>query len=230
MKILAIIPARGGSKRIPGKNIKSFLGKEIISYAIKSLLASEYIDSVLVSTDSKSIESVANKYGANVPYLRSAKNSDDFATTYDVIEEVLAENKLEYDYICCVYPTSVFVTTEMIDKALEVLMNNSQATSIASVLEYSHPIQRALKIQEEVLISLQPECYNQRSQDLEKTYHDAGQFYIFSPGIVTNEKKLISSKCIPFIINPNHAQDIDTQEDWDLAELKYRLLKNQVLI
>jgi pseudaminic acid cytidylyltransferase len=226
MKILAIIPARGGSKRIPGKNIKSFLGKEIISYAIESLLASKYIDSVIVSTDSKSIEVVANKYGASVPFLRSEKNSDDFATTYEVIEEVLAENNVNYDYICCVYPTSVFVTTEMIDKALNELMNNGQATSIASVLEYSHPIQRALKIQEEVLISLQPECYNQRSQDLDKTYHDAGQFYIFSPVIVKNEKKLITSKCIPFIINPNHAQDIDTQEDWDLAELKYRLLKN----
>ncbi|PSU50928.1 pseudaminic acid cytidylyltransferase [Photobacterium frigidiphilum] len=227
-KILAIIPARGGSKRIPQKNIKYFLGQPIISYPINALLSSTRIDTLFVSTDCKNIRSVAEKFGATVPFMRSDKNSDDFATTYEVIEEVLTRCDEEYDFVCCVYPTSAFVTTEMIDCAVDILKSDDTATSIAGVLEYSHPIQRALRVEGKYVVSTQPDCYNMRSQDLEKIYHDAGQFYIFSPKAVRQEKKLITKDCIPFIINPNLAHDIDTQEDWDLAELKYQFMSLKV--
>ncbi len=226
-KILAVIPARAGSKRIPNKNIKHFLGQEIISYPIKALLAVDSVETVLVSTDSEKIKTIAQKHGASIPFMRSAKNSDDFATTFDVILEVLESCPKVYDYVCCVYPTSVFVTVEMLEAAIQQLLLNTEATSIASVLEYSHPIQRALGIRNNYLISQKPECYNTRSQDLEATYHDAGQFYIFSPEAVKKEKRLITKACIPFVINANKAHDIDTQEDWDLAELKYQFMSTK---
>lgn len=221
-KILAIIPARGGSKRIPNKNLKSFLGKEIISYPIDALLKVDSIDTVIVSTDSEKIKSIALSCGASVPFLRSNKNSDDFATTFDVIEEVLNSTNEKFDFVCCVYPTSVFVTDTMISEAIRLLISKSSATSIASVLEYSHPIQRSLTNKGGFLVSNQPDCYNMRSQDLEPNYHDAGQFYIFQVDAVRAEKRLITKNCIPFIINQNYAHDIDTFDDWELAELKYK--------
>lgn len=226
-KILAIIPARAGSKRIIDKNIKKFLGKEIISYPIDALLAVNTVDTVIVSTDSKNIKSIALNYGASVPFLRSRKNSDDFATTYDVIEEVLNNYCEEFDFICCVYPTSVFVTSAMLSEAINELLANPAASSIASVLEYSHPIQRSLTNQAGFLVSNHPEFYNTRSQDFETNYHDAGQFYIFKADAIRLEKRLITQACIPYVINPNHAHDIDTLDDWQLAELKYQFNKKR---
>ncbi|QDE30502.1 pseudaminic acid cytidylyltransferase [Shewanella polaris] len=227
-RILAIIPARAGSKRIPGKNLKNFLGKEIISYPIKALLAVNDIDTVIVSTDSEKIKSIALNYGASVPFIRSKKNSDDFATTFDVIEEVLSNCDRNFDLVCCVYPTSVFVTSNMLSEAIQVLQSNATASSIASVLEYSHPIQRSLIRKDGFLVSNHPECYNMRSQDLAVNYHDAGQFYIFKPDVVMTEKRLITDACIPFVINPNDAHDIDTIDDWKLAELKYKFKTHKV--
>jgi pseudaminic acid cytidylyltransferase len=224
-KILAIIPARGGSKRILNKNLKTFLGKEIIRYPIEALLGVSSVDTVIVSTDSDKIKNIAIQYGALVPFMRSPKNSDDFATTFDVIAEVLETSIKKYDLVCCVYPTSVFVNGAMLAEAIRILSENPEASSIASVLEYSHPIQRSLIIQEGFLISNYPECYNIRSQDLETNFHDAGQFYIFKPEAVMLEKKLITKACIPYSINPNNAHDIDTVDDWKLAELKFNNLK-----
>lgn len=221
MKVLAIIPARGGSKRIPQKNIKKFLGKEIITYPIEALNNCSAIDKVIVSTDSESIKSVALNAGASVPFMRSERNSDDFATTFEVIKEVVDKLDDEYDLVCCVYPTSVFVTTKVIQEAIRMMTKNPRSTSVATVLEYSHPIQRALRIKDNSLESLHPENYNKRSQDFETIYHDAGQFYLFKLGNVISEKKLITANCLPYIIHPNKAHDIDTQEDWDLAELKF---------
>lgn len=226
--ILAIIPARGGSKRIPNKNIKKFLGKEIIAYSIESLLEVKNIKTVIVSTDSTEIESVALKYGASVPFIRSEKNSDDFATTYDVIEEVLNNYNENFDVVCCIYPTSVFVTANMLTKAIDLLLSTPTATSVVSVLEYSHPIQRSLTVQKGFLASNHPDFYNARSQDLDTNYHDAGQFYIFKPEAAKADKKLITQACIPFIINSNNAQDIDTIDDWKLAELKYQFKTQKV--
>ena len=227
-RILAIIPARAGSKRIPNKNLKTFLGKEIISYPIEALLGVVSVDTVIVSTDSEEIKSIALNYGASVPFMRSNKNSDDFATTYDVIEEVLNHCDETFDFVCCVYPTSVFVTSDMITEAIRLLINNSEASSIASVLEYSRPIQRSLTEANGFLVSNHPDCYNMRSQDLEVNYHDAGQFYIFKADAVKAEQRLITQECIPFVINPNHAHDIDTFDDWELAELKYKFKNKKV--
>ncbi|HFQ5001889.1 TPA: pseudaminic acid cytidylyltransferase [Vibrio vulnificus] len=220
-KLLVIIPARGGSKRIPKKNIKKFLGKEIIRYPIEAASNSKLVSHVIVSTDCEEIKNIALESGALVPFMRSGKNSDDFATTFDVIKEVVDRIGNEYDYICCIYPTSIFVTSEMIDEAIDMLLSNSEATSIASVLEYTHPIQRALSIKGSYLSSNHPEFYNCRSQDLEKNYHDAGQFYIFNVARVMEEKRLITTNCLPFIIDGNLAQDIDNLCDWNLAEIKY---------
>lgn len=227
-RILAIIPARAGSKRIPHKNLKKFLGKEIISYPIEALLGEPSVDMVVVSTDSEKIKSTALSNGASVPFMRTRKNSDDFATTYDVVEEVLNKYEETFDLVCCVYPTSVFVTSDMIKKAIQSLLNNTEANSIASVLEYSHPIQRSLREENGFLVSNTPDCYNMRSQDLEVNYHDAGQFYIFRPDAIKTEQRLITKNCIPFVINPNHAHDIDTFDDWELAELKYKFKNKKV--
>ncbi len=224
MNVLFIIPARGGSKRIPGKNIKNFLGKEIIAYPIEAALGSKYCSKLIVSTDSEKIRNVALKYGAEVPFFRSEKNSNDFATTFDVIEEVCSKlNEVDdYDYICCIYPTSVFVTDELLNQAFDVIEKENSDGAV-SILEYSHPIQRALRIEQSGFVrSITPEYYNSRSQDLETTYHDAGQFYIFRLKEVQKEKKLIVSNSTPIIIHPARAQDIDTQDDWDLAEIKYK--------
>ncbi|EOX1297755.1 pseudaminic acid cytidylyltransferase [Vibrio cholerae] len=224
MKVLFIIPARGGSKRIPNKNIKMFLGKEIISYPISAALCSKYCSRLIVSTDSEKIRSVAIKYGAEVPFLRSDNNSNDFATTYDVINEVCSKliDIDDYDYICCIYPTSVFVTDEVLNKAFSII-ESKKCGGVVSVLEYSHPIQRALRIESSGYITpINAEFYNTRSQDLEKMYHDAGQFYIFRLNDAQKEKKLIVKNSIPLIIHPARAQDIDNLDDWVLAEIKYK--------
>ncbi|UTP71908.1 pseudaminic acid cytidylyltransferase [Alteromonas sp. LMIT006] len=224
MKVLFIIPARGGSKRIPKKNIKSFLGKEIISYPINAALSSRYCSKLVVSTDSEEIMQVANKYGAETPFLRSDKNSDDFATTYDVIDEVCnrTTNIAEFDYICCIYPTAVFVTDVVLDGAFDLVIKNNSDGAV-SILEYSHPIQRALCVdQSGNLRSINPEYYDVRSQDLEPTFHDAGQFYIFKLSYAQKEKKLIAGNITPIVIPPARAQDIDTMDDWEMAEIKYK--------
>ena len=223
-KILAIIPARGGSKRIPRKNIKSFLGREIITYPIDAAAESNIFQTIIVSTDCDEIKSIAIAAGAEVPFLRSEVNSDDFATTFDVIREVLSKMEDKYDYVCCIYPTSVFVTPEVLVDAYSKLEQDKRATSIASVLQYSHPIQRSLTINAEYLVSNHPESYNSRSQDLDANFHDAGQFYICKTDAVLEEERLITTHCIPYILQERHAQDIDTLEDWSIAELKYQLI------
>jgi N-acylneuraminate cytidylyltransferase len=223
-KTLVIIPARGGSKRIPRKNIKQFLGKEIISYPIEAAINSKAFNRVVVSTDDQEIATVAQKFGADIPFLRTKKNSDDYATTYDVIKEVLEQLDEVFDYVCCIYPTSVFVSSDILTDALELLEETEDATSIVSVLSYSHPIQRALSIPDKYLNSISPEFYNTRTQDLKTHYHDAGQFYIFKPVSVEDEKKLVTNKAIPYLLSESKAHDIDSIEDWEISELKYKRL------
>jgi N-acylneuraminate cytidylyltransferase len=227
-KTLVIIPARGGSKRIPRKNIKQFLGKEIIGYPIEAALNSNVFDRVVVSTDDQEIADVALKFGADIPFLRTTKNSDDYATTYDVIQEVLAQLEEVYDYVCCIYPTSVFVNAVILKDALEILEKTKDATSIVSVLSYSHPIQRALSLPDKYLRSVSPEFYNTRTQDLQTHYHDAGQFYIFKPLFVEDEKKLVTNKAISYLIPESRAHDIDSIEDWEISEIKYKLLSDKI--
>lgn len=223
-KTLVIIPARGGSKRIPRKNIKQFLGKEIIGYPIEAAINSDAFDRVIVSTDDQEIADVAIKFGAEIPFFRTRVNSNDYATTYDVIQEVLEQLDEEFDYVCCIYPTSVFVSSLILKDALDLLEKTEDATSIVSVLSYTHPIQRALTIADKYLSSVSAEFYNTRTQDLETHYHDAGQFYIFKPRFVEGEKKLVTNKAIPYLLPESKAHDIDTLEDWAVSELKYKRL------
>lgn len=224
MSRLAIIPARGGSKRIPRKNVKSFLGKPIISYSIETAIKSNLFDDVVVSTDDSEIASISKDYGASVPFFRSSKNSNDYATLADVIQEVLLNLKgleKEYDEVCCILPTAPFISSRLLERSYKKL---NPFTSVFPVIEFSFPIQRSLQINDESVTMVSPEYMNTRSQDLPKRYHDAGQFYWLKVKTFLEEKLLYTKKSTSVIISELEAQDIDTITDWKLAELKYHLL------
>lgn len=228
MSSLAIITARGGSKRIPQKNIKLFLGKPIIEYSIKAALDSGLYDEVMVSTDSLEIKEVSVKAGAKVPFMRSELNSNDFATTSDVLLEVLREYKksgTEFEYLTCLYPTAPFVTTQMLKSSIDMLIDN-ECDAIIPVVEYSYPPQRAFGIIENNLVYHWPDNVNKRSQDFEKWYHDAGQFYTVNVKSFLEQKVLAMKKSSPYIVSELEVQDIDNEVDWKLAELKYILLNS----
>lgn len=222
---ICIIPARGGSKRIPRKNIKEFLGKPIIAYSIKAALDSGLFDEVMVSTDDLEIADIAKKFGANIPVIRSAKNSDDFATTFDVIKEVIQFYKSQgkgFENICCIYSCAPFVTPEILLKAYDLLIQKKFDT-VFPIIAYSFPIQRALRINQGKVSMILEDNLNIRSQDLEKSFHDAGQFYWCNTKQLLISEKLINSNSGGIEISELDAQDIDTNRDWNLAELKYQL-------
>lgn len=226
MKKIAIITARGGSKRIPKKNIKDFLGKPIISYSILSAIQSNLFDEVMVSTDSEEIKNIAEEFGAKVPFLRSGKNSDDFSTTSDVLLEVVEEYKSlgeEFDFICCLYPTAPFVTEQTLKVSWELLFRK-QADALLPVVEFNFPPQRGLLIREGCLEKKNPEYYLTRSQDLDTVYHDAGQFYWLKTTSFLETKELVAGNVIPYERSKLEVQDIDTMEDWQIAEIKYRFM------
>lgn len=224
---IAIITARGGSKRIPRKNIKDFLGRPIIAYSIAAALEAGCFDEVMVSTDDLEIAEVARKYGANVPFLRSPETSNDFATTADVLFEVLNEYRQRgviFAQACCIYPTAPFVTAERLRQAFE-LLTRTGAESVVPVVRFSFPIQRALAIENNRLKALWPEHANTRSQDLTPAYHDSGQFYFFQAGPFLETQDLFSSNTVPIELPESEVQDIDTEEDWKIAEIKYHILR-----
>ena len=226
MKTIAIIPARGGSKRIPRKNIKDFLGKPIIAYSIEAALKSEIFDEVMVSTDDEEIANVAIKYGASVPFLRSEKTSNDYATTKDVIEEVLDEYAKKgqiFDVICCIYATAPFVTPQRLVEALDILSGDNYE-SVFTGVEYSYPIQRSLVIKDGVVEMAWPEFRYSRSQDLEKHFHDAGQFYFYTKDYLKKGYGLAEGKVKLLTLPPLEVQDLDTPDDWAIAEIKFTLL------
>jgi N-acylneuraminate cytidylyltransferase len=226
MKKLAIIPARGGSKRIPRKNIKDFCGSPIISYSIKVALNSGLFDKVIVSTDDDEIAEVAINLGAEVPFMRSKKNADDYATTFDVIDEVLSslrETGDVFESACCIYPTAPFVNEAKLKKAFE-LLENKNFDCVFPVMRYSFPVQRAVKVINDKIEMLQPEHVNTRSQDLDPTFHDAGQFYFFNCESLLKKKKLWTDNTGVIEISEMEGQDIDDQTDWELAELKFEML------
>jgi pseudaminic acid cytidylyltransferase len=226
-KRVAIIPARGGSKRVPRKNIKSFLGKPIIQYSIEAAMSAGVFDEVMVSTDDEEIAAISRACGAKVPFMRSAKTADDFATTAEVLLEVITayENLgLTFDTLCCIYPTAPFVTAEKLQEAVRTLEEQSFDT-VLSVLPFDFPIQRAVRLDAAQQVSFFQEQYvNTRSQDLERAYHDAGQFYCLSVPEFKIQQKIWTTKTGGIVLNPTHAQDIDTLEDWEIAELKYKIL------
>jgi len=227
MNNLCIIPARGGSKRIPKKNIKSFLGKPIIAYSIEAAIQSKLFTEIMVSTDCQETADIALRYGAKVPFLRSKENSNDFATTYDVIKEIIDEYKKEggnFENICCIYACAPFVTANNLKHAYQEL-SNKQVDTIFPIIEYSFPIQRAVKIHNEKIELFNIDHLNTRSQDLEKSYHDAGQFYWMKSENILNKGRIITDNCSGIIITELEGQDIDNEIDWELAELKFKLLK-----
>ncbi len=227
MKSIAIIPARGGSKRIPKKNIKDFCGKPIIAYSIEAALTSNVFQEVMVSTDSEEIASIAKEYGARVPFMRSESASDDHATTADVIEEVLHTyhtSGISFDSFSCIYPTAPFVTGDKLSAAMEML---TDADAVISVVKYSFPPQRAFVIRNNSIAYLHPEYEKTRSQDLEPIYHDCGQFYFCKCNTFSEYHSLVLPNTKPFIISEEEAQDIDTTSDWIIAEAKYRSLAMQ---
>lgn len=229
MKRLAIITARGGSKRIPRKNIKPFLGKPILAYSIEAALDSGLFDEVMVSTEDEEIAEIAKKYGAKVPFYRSEKTAGDFATTNDVLLEVLEEYKKlgrEFDEACCIYPTAPFVTSGKLKKAMEEFAA-SDADTLIPVVAFSYPPKRSLVIREGRLVFQYPEFMDSRSQDLEAEYHDIGQFYLFRTEAFKRNKKLMIGNILPFVVDEMEVQDIDNESDWKIAEIKYQAMQNK---
>ena len=224
---ICVIPARGGSKRIHKKNIKDFLGKPIIAYSIEAALDSKLFDKVIVSTDDESIAKVAKKYGAEIPFIRPEKISDDFTGTNDVVKHAInwfLEQDIVIHYVCCIYATAPFVEVKYLRKGLDFLSNSNQLFSF-SVTSFPFPIQRAIKINKDKVSMFYPEHVLSRSQDLDEAYHDAGQFYWGRPQSFLDGVDMFSENSIPVFLPRYLVQDIDTLEDWKRAELMYRTIK-----
>lgn len=226
---LAVIPARGGSKRIPRKNVKHFCGKPMIAWSISACLDAACFDRVIVSTDDPEIAEVAQKYGAEVPYMRPVELSDDHTGTIPVINHAiraLISDVVESTLVCCVYATAPFIRAEDIQRGLDII-NQSQTDYAFAVTSYSFPIQRALRITESERITMfNPEQYLIRSQDLVEAWHDAGQFYWGRAEAWLSEIPVFSEAAAPVILPRYRVQDIDTAEDWVRAELMFRAIAN----
>ena len=219
---IAIITARGGSKRIPKKNIKDFCGKPIIAYSIEAALKSKIFDEVMVSTDSEEIAAIAKKYGASVPFLRSEKTSNDWATTNDVLHEVLEKyNDADryFDVMCCLYPTAPFITSKNLFDAYNLI--KAGAKSVMPVVKFGFPPQRGMVIEDGKLNYQYAEYAQMRSQDLQPVYHDCGQFYFYR---VDDDLTFYDEDYAAIILPESQVQDIDNEEDWRIAEMKYRIL------
>lgn len=230
-KLLCIIPARGGSKRIPHKNILPFKGKPIIAYTIETIKSSGIADEIMVSTDDKEIADIALQYGANYPFRRDDETSNDIAGVADVLIEVVNRYKKihqEFEYVLCVYATNPLLKKESLQEAFEALKSNPEAESISTIEAYSYPPQRGMRIEENgYMVMNHPEFYSARSQDLPKLYHDSCQFFIFKTKALLRDKKLYTKHTLPYIIKESESQDIDTLEDWKLMEMKYDLMHSK---
>lgn len=226
MSAIAIITARGGSKRIPGKNKKEFLGKPILCYSIEAALSSGLFEEVMVSTDDEEIAQIARQAGAHVPFMRSKDTADDFATTDDVLMEVLAEYEKRgqvFEYMACIYPTAPFVTAKKLQDALRILQEE-KGSGVMPVVQYSFPPQRGMAVREGRLEYCYPENAMKRSQDLEKIYHDCGQFYIYKVDQYRACKGELPDGYVPIVVPETQVQDIDNLSDWKLAEMKYKMM------
>lgn len=228
---VAIITARGGSKRIPRKNIRDFCGKPIIAYSIQAALDAGCFDQIMVSTDDDEIARVSRAAGAAVPFLRSARTSSDHATTAEVLVEVLEEYRSRgamFDAACTIYPTAPFVTPNGLNAGLRLLEKNSDLSGVIPVTRFSYPIQRALRLTGDRISLFQPEHLLTRSQDLEPAYHDAGQFYWVRVPAFLKTPSLMTSTTAAIVLPEWQVQDIDNDDDWIAAESKYRLLKSRI--
>ncbi|WP_461247265.1 pseudaminic acid cytidylyltransferase [Treponema sp. R6D11] len=225
--IIAIITARGGSKRIPKKNIKEFFGKPMLSYAINACKDSGIFSEIMVSTDSEEIAEIAKNNGANIPFMRSAKTADDFATTFDVLEEVINNYKKEgqeFEYICCIYPCVPFLSGQTLQNAYNQLIESGNE-ALQPVCKFPVPIEWAMKIENGILIPNDRNAQLIRSQDLTPKYFDVGMFYMIKTAVLLKGKSLTPPKTMAYIMNEQEIQDIDTNDDWIMAEMKYKLVK-----
>lgn len=223
MKI-AVIPARGGSKRVPRKNIKLFCGEPLISYSIRTALETGLFDSVVVSTDDDEIADIAKSYGANVPFMRPESLSNDHAGTWAVVKhaiEFFSESAQTPDYVCCIYATAPFLQPDYLTNGLELLKAQPEKGFAFSVTTFPFPVLRSIKIDEGEISPQFPEHIYKRSQDLPESYHDAGQFYWGRPQYFADNVTPFSSAGIPVVLPRHLVQDIDTPEDWERAELMY---------
>lgn len=224
---IAIIPARGGSKRIPRKNIKAFHGKPMIAYSIEAAQKSGCFDRIIVSTDDQEIADTALKYGAEVPFLRPADIADDYATTMDVMDhaiQYLAKENISPEFVCCIYATAPFILADDLRKGLGIL-NAPKVEYAFSATSFPFPIQRAIKLTEQGDVEMFSEQYaDTRSQDLVEAYHDAGQFYWGKTSAFLARKAIFAEHSKVVLLPRKRVQDIDTVEDWELAEALFAVL------
>ncbi len=229
-KPYGIITARGGSKRIPKKNIRDFLGKPIIAYSIEAALESSLFEEVMVSTDSREIADIAKKYGATVPFLRSEKTSNDYADTTDVLTEVIGmyrECGVEFDEFCCIYPTAPFITARKLQESYRLLQEDG-VYNVIPMVAFSFPPQRGMTLSGRFLKPVDREGINARSQDLPEIFHDCGQFYWIKTAEFLKDCDILSNHTRPYPVSELETQDIDNESDWKLAEIKYQLMKGMV--
>ena len=228
MKI-AVIPARGGSKRIPRKNIKSFCGKPIIAYSIDAALNSGVFDQVVVTTDDPEIAEVARKAGAQVPFMRPKELSDDYTPTVPVVRHAIdwmTTNRRKVSVVCCIYSTAPFISADDIRQAYLKLLNENVTGYVFTATSFPFPIQRAFRIKADGYCEMfHPEHYNTRSQDLEHAYQDAGQFYWGPAESYLSNKQFFANDSKPYVIPRYRVQDIDTIQDWTRAEIMWRVLQ-----
>jgi N-acylneuraminate cytidylyltransferase len=226
--IIAIIPARGGSKRIPKKNIKDFSGRPMLSYAIEACKEAGIFSEIMVSTDTEEIAAIARQYSAQVPFLRSSKTSSDTAITYDVLEEVIAMYKQtsgkEYPYVCCVYPCVPLLSGRTVKEAYGQFVS-SGSDALVPVCKFPVPVEWAMKIENGLLVPNDRKAILIRSQDLTPQYFDAGMFYFIKTSVLLKDKTLTPSNTIGYIMNEKEIQDIDTMDDWTMAEIKYKVFQ-----
>lgn len=226
---IAIIPARGGSKRIPRKNIRDFCGRPLIAYSIEAAKACGLFDHIIVSTDDPEIREIANAWGAETPFVRPAELANDHATTVPVIKQAVEwvqQHVGKVDNVCCIYATAPFIQASALCNAYDLLIQKAVSGYVFSAATFPFPIQRAFKVKPTDLVEMfEPQNYMTRSQDLEEAYQDAGQFYWGSADAYMSEKIFFSTDSMAYVLPRYMVQDIDTSEDWKRAELMYEVLK-----
>lgn len=228
MSAVAIILARSGSKRIPGKNLRPFLGQPVIHYPIRAALESGCFDEVMVSTDDEQIAAVARAAGAVTPFKRTAENASDQATTTDALLEVIAQYRAagrEFDFICGMYASAPLISVDHLRAGWEIICNDPTAQTVMPVIRYGYPVQRAFVVEQGQLQLMMPEFGFTRSQDLPVAYHDAGQWYWMRVADFEKGRKVFADRCLPLELSELEVQDIDNEVDWKLAELKARIQK-----
>jgi pseudaminic acid cytidylyltransferase len=227
---LAVIVARGGSKRIPRKNIRSFHGQPIIAYTIRAAIESGCFSEVMVSTDDAEIARVAVEHAAVVPFFRSTETASDTATTSDALIEVIdryTAGGRDFPIACCLYPTAPFMTASSIRRGRDLLLSDASLDSVMPVVQYSHPIERAFRIHDGRIVAVTPAFLAKRTQDLEPSYHDTGQFYWIRVDAFRRTSQVISPRTAAIVLPSSDVQDIDTEDDWALAEFKFAAMRGR---